>query len=730
MEISLIHAGLAAGAALAALPVILHLFMRQTPKHVVFPAVRLVRERQRRSRKRMRIKNWLLLLARMAILALMALALARPRLYSEVPLGDESVPTALGLVFDTSLSMKYKDKDKTRLDEAKERAREIVSKLPDSSLVFVVDSGVPGIPSGQPPAAALKVIDALTFRAVNRPLNSAMGQVYAAVAECDRPNHVVYVLTDLARSAWHPDQSAEGLEQAGKARPGARTKITTFILRLTPQDPHNVAVESAELSESIATSGEPVEVRTRIRSQGKSTQARLVEFYLDGKKKGEKPVEIPPDGEVELSFSTPPRLDGELHRGLIKLSGQPDPLEDDDLRYITFKVRPPLDVLLVSDQSYDAEFVAAALDPGPSSSNPRSIRVEKVLARNLSRVRETLKNYACVFLLNVGELAEADWGALNQYVHEGGGLVAAPGSHASAAAYNGAIAGQFLPAELGEKTLARTEATFGKIADITHPLFQKEGKDLATWLGQVPIFRYWSVKAGAENSSRTLLSYSDGAPALLERVFRGARTGRVLLWTTPLVRRPAASNEIRRDPEIWNEFPLPAYGWSFFMMMNRTVPYLAGSSNETLDYEAGENVTLRLDPNQRFSSFLLSDQDEKTKEQLTPSASNEYLEVIAPQAVGQWTVRAIAADNRSSLLGFSVNVPRGESKFALLDSKDLDTIFGKGGYLLAEDALSHKRVEGVARYGYEIFPWMMFLILLVVTLENFLANTFYREAKK
>ena len=35
------HAGLAAGAALAALPVILHLFMRQTPKHVIFPALRL-----------------------------------------------------------------------------------------------------------------------------------------------------------------------------------------------------------------------------------------------------------------------------------------------------------------------------------------------------------------------------------------------------------------------------------------------------------------------------------------------------------------------------------------------------------------------------------------------------------------------------------------------------------------------------------------------------------------
>src|SRR5438270_5188607 len=104
-----INAGLVAGAALAALPVILHLFMRQTPKHVIFPALRLIRERQKRSRKKLRIKNWLLLLARMALLILMALALARPRLWSKSSLGDQEVPTALGLVFDTSLSMGYKE---------------------------------------------------------------------------------------------------------------------------------------------------------------------------------------------------------------------------------------------------------------------------------------------------------------------------------------------------------------------------------------------------------------------------------------------------------------------------------------------------------------------------------------------------------------------------------------------------------------------------------------------
>ena len=34
---------------------------------MIFPGTRLVRERQKQSKKRMRIKNWLLLLARMAL---------------------------------------------------------------------------------------------------------------------------------------------------------------------------------------------------------------------------------------------------------------------------------------------------------------------------------------------------------------------------------------------------------------------------------------------------------------------------------------------------------------------------------------------------------------------------------------------------------------------------------------------------------------------------------------
>jgi hypothetical protein len=701
--------------------------MRQTPKHVIFPALRLVRERQKRSRKKLRVKNWLLLLARMAVLALMALALARPRLYSQMPLGDQSVPTALGLVFDTSLSMSYKENDKTRLDEAKERALAILGQIPDSSLVFPVNSADPVTNNGLTPAAARKWIENLTIRPVNRPLNAAMGQVYAKILECDRPRHEVYVLTDLAESSWNPEQPAEGLDGVAKAKGTPGGKIATFIVRLGSPEVNDVAIDAAAPAKNFITQGESVEIKGQVRAQGSKPTSRVVEFYLDGVKKGEKPVEIRPGVPTEVNFMTPPRLpDGELHRGELRLGGTPDPLEFNDKRYFTFKVRPAYKVLLISDLAVDADFVALALDPEPSSSAPSGFQIDRVRPKNLiTQYRDTLKDYSAVFVLNVEAFADEDsWGLLNGFVHEGGGLVIALGDRCDPNNYNGPTASQILPVQLEPNRAPKSETTFGKIADATHPLFQRYAKEIEPQLALVPVYRYWPVKLPDGLVSRVLLSFADNAPALLERSFKGSKTGRVLLWATPLSRRG-----LRSDRGAWNEFPLPIY-WAFLALMNETVPYLAGTSNEPLDFEAGSNVQLFLGAGARYQSCLLMGPETKTPESLTPPATSEYLEILTPQMLGQWTVIAKDAENRQTQLGFSMNPPRTESIFEPLKSEQLDAIFGKDGYALAEDAASLKKYQDTVRVGNELFPWLMMLILIIVTLENLLANTFYKESSR
>ena len=152
-------------------------------------------------------------------LALMALALARPSLYREAPLGSESQPTALGLVFDTSLSMGYIEKDKTRLDEAKERAREIVSKLPDSSLVFVVDSAEPPVPVGP-----IALAGAQAHRRADHPADQPAAQRRDGPGLSGgrrvRPPAARRLRADRPCPARHgiPNGLAEGLDQVEKLK--------------------------------------------------------------------------------------------------------------------------------------------------------------------------------------------------------------------------------------------------------------------------------------------------------------------------------------------------------------------------------------------------------------------------------------------------------------------------------------------------------------------------------
>jgi hypothetical protein len=723
MDISLINAGLAAGTALAALPVILHLFMKQTPRRVVFPALQLIRERQKRSRKKLKVKNWLLLLARMALLALMALTLARPRLFSQTSLGDQEVPTAMALVFDTSLSMGYKARpDRSLLDEAKERALEILRKTPDTSQVFVVDSAEPGVPVGGSPALARKRIEGLALHAANRPLNAALGQAYAAVVDCDKPRHEVYVLTDLARSAWNPSSAVEGLDLLKKVKSG----VATYVLRLAPQEAKDVAVVEARPSVSVATQGETVEIRAKLQSQGPASQ-RVAELFLDGIPRGEQPVDIPPSGEAEVHFTTP-KLDPAvtLHQGYVRMRGAPDPLEFDDRRYFTFKVQPALKVVVVSDLVIDAEFVAKALDPERlAPGTPRPFRVVSVRTPAFAaRTVDLLKDCTSVWLLDVKELDSDAWVRVSGHVRDGGGLVVGLGERASLDHYSSPNVAQLLPGTPGKKASPAGDFSLGKINDATHPLFSRYPKELDQVLAQVPVYHYWTVTP--HQGARVLLTFADNAPALLERTIRGPRSGHVLLWTTPLARRAS-----RQSEAAWNEFPLPASdrGWAFYYLMNQAVPYLAGTSSEQLIYEAGQDVMLPIDPARRFKNYTVQGPDARSSDRLSPPATNDTLVIVAPQQIGNWTVTASGGeDGAKATLGFSVNPPLAESQLAALSKSDLDRLFGTAKYALANDTQSLARAVETIRVGQEMFPWLMVLILFLVTAENLLANRFYRES--
>src|SRR5687768_12046191 len=77
-----VNLSLLAGGLFVAIPVVLHLIMRQRPKPMVFPALRFIQQRRIANQRRLQLRHWLLLALRCGAIGLVALALARPSVTS------------------------------------------------------------------------------------------------------------------------------------------------------------------------------------------------------------------------------------------------------------------------------------------------------------------------------------------------------------------------------------------------------------------------------------------------------------------------------------------------------------------------------------------------------------------------------------------------------------------------------------------------------------------------
>src|SRR5437867_12998869 len=96
------------GLAFLAVPVLLHLIMRQKPKMLLFPAFRFLLQKHRTNQRKLRLRHLLLLALRIFLVVAICMALARPKLFSTNLNLQSDRPVAAILVFDTSPSMEYK----------------------------------------------------------------------------------------------------------------------------------------------------------------------------------------------------------------------------------------------------------------------------------------------------------------------------------------------------------------------------------------------------------------------------------------------------------------------------------------------------------------------------------------------------------------------------------------------------------------------------------------------
>jgi hypothetical protein len=523
-----------AGAALAAVPIVLHLLKREPEARVKFAAVQLLKEAPVEHTEKRHLRELLLLALRIAALLLLALAFARPFFASGAAL-ESSGLTVVAL--DTSFSVSAPG----RFDRAKQLAKDAVARAPIGDLVGVV------IFADQAEIAAKPSVDrVLAAAAIDQATPGYGATRYRAALSAASQNlggrkGTIVVVTDLQENGWDAGDRASVPEG------------TTIVVADVGPMPPNLAVTSVRplVDRIVAT----------VHNGGARARDARVHLVIDNRPPVDVTVPLGPNQSAEAMFAGAPR--GDAARVTVD---DPDGIQADNVRYAVLGGTRGPSVLVVSgsgDLSRDAFYVQHALTAGPPTDT--RFQVTGVGGAQLSAWSEDrLTPHAAVFLLSTRGLERRGRELLGSYARSGGGILVAAGGDV-----DGSIVADVLGAgsTLRIVTLNGTRPEPRTLAptDVRHPVFQPFAGNAAR-LGLVT-FQKASRIGGT--GCQTLARFTTGDMALIECP---SGDGRTLVLASDLDNR-------------WNDFPLHA---TFVPFLHEVVRYLASARAHASEYFVGD----------------------------------------------------------------------------------------------------------------------------------------------
>ncbi len=732
---------LIAGAALVALPVILHLIMKQEPKRLLFPAVRFLRQKQRTNQRKMRLRHLLLLLMRMLLIALFCLALFQPKLPSSgLNLGiTGEQPVAAVFVLDTSPSMGYTADGRTRLDEARRRALELLDDLPADSKVAVLDPTDPVGAWAVSLGDARRKIEAMKEpHGAAPPITTALRAAYQLLKTVDQESdsseplpRLVAVFSDRTAASWQADQVDDLKRVLAEVPPPA---VAHLFVDVGADGPTDVSITAAEARPQVVPVSRPVTITVTAQAVGPNVTA-VVRCKLDN-------TDAPERKELPLSAGTPkavgftfPDLPPGLHQAEVSLE-TPDKLTADNVRYVTFRVGQARKLLTICDDPADAAYWKLA------HQNMGEFGCDVVKPDGVT----DLGDYDAVCLLNVSDPTRplpgggALWQKLAEYVKRGGKLLVMPGEQMAPDAYraaNEATAG-LLPGTLNKVIDAAllpepyrhgVEWAVNDDAALKHPLlapFQEWKRQGNVDFLRNPrrAYKYWEVEAP---SSQVVVYYNDSEipaerhPAVLEK---DVERGKVLMLTT------------RMDPQWdgeWNNYWKTSESSWGVVFPNLLARYLVGGTAEPVfNYPTGQRVPVPLPKGDaaRGKKLVLEGPGVTGREAFPEIAPGQAELVLPPErtlTAGNFVLRT---EDRSWQEGFSLNPPTDEFNLTKVPVEPIEELFGPNSVVGVERDLRLRDVL-LSRFDPELklLPWLLLGVLVLFAVEGFVANRFYHRRR-
>jgi len=711
-----------AGIGGAVVPLVLHLLNRARYRSVDWAAMMFLDVSNARQHQSNRLKQWLMLLIRMALVGLLAITLARPLANANWTIGGQT-PALAVIILDRSASMDYQVAGKSRVDISREAVRQILATLrrgDEAALIVLGDSS--SAPQPHPTTDLQSINDAL---AAGRYAVAGSGQCNIADAlklaadVFDRSrstNRSLFIVTDRQAGNW--DQIDEHYATSWRRRmtiPGPEPRM--IVIPVGGDQCDNIAIESLNVLAPQVIAKQPVDVEITVHNYGLASQPAVPLTLLLGQRVLHS-TSVSVAARASSVTRMPIRAD-EVGPRLLVAQIESTGLKRDAILSAAVDVSNPINVLLidgdmphgtdagvvVSGYRTQGDYLSLALMPFKKIGRDGAdvAVVDRVPADDFSDIDS--HKYRVVILANVARLSVPQARALEQHVYGGGGLLIAPGRLTRVDNLNEMLyrnGAGICPAPLSPVTAADgTSATSILGLDLQHPIFRflKGSPDP---IPRAVIGRYFPATV-QQDDAHVLASFANGKPFLLQGDYG---RGHVLLCTSPL------------DAD-WNTLPSTNF---YLPMVQLAVRYLAARPIRNIhpgeimvaDFAAAGQVDLTLPDGTHPQGY---------PRQTNQPATVRYTQTQEPGVY--WFTFTRQDDHTRTQVPFVVMPSHRESDLTPLTSQQWNQLTDWLKFTRVElDKTALSSVVRPSSARRELWPMLLTAVFALSMLESYLARRF------
>ncbi len=443
---SFVYPGFLWAGLLLLIPIIIHLFHFRRYKKIIFPHVKFLQDIQKETQSVKKVRNLLVLLARLFALLFLILAFAQPF----KPMSNNQAPASddiITLYIDNSFSMEAKGKEGPLFEEAKNKARQVINSYGNTTRYLVMDNSGRGASRPINRDDAIRKIDEAEISHVPHDLSEVMKMAQFSLEKNGAGSKLIYLISDFQKT------NEEKVE--------LNFLDSSFVINALPVRPisgRNISIDSAWLDEPQLQLNTAFELNVKITNRGVAEiNESTVALDVDGVRKSAAGFDLGPGESVVITMGVTLTKSG-WQKGVIFI--EDEDLAFDNAYFVTFNIKDAIRILTVNG-SEPNPFISGLFQ------NDDYFKLINSTQGNLS-INE-LKSSDLLIINEVEKLGSGIISSITDFAKDGGTVLVVPKKDAKSPYLTDVTSALGLP-EFGPKI---EEVLPVSRVDINNPLFSK-----------------------------------------------------------------------------------------------------------------------------------------------------------------------------------------------------------------------------------------------------------------